>query len=311
MRCEPGVGGRIMEVYDAQSGDGLELARITVWEPGERLSWESSLDDVTIDVRFEPTAPAGRRPARGDSSGGRRRTRRLGVRLRGAAVVRRLDGEARRSAARTSRSCAGSTHPTTRAQPPPRPAGSPTPSASRRRAACRRRRIRSDEVRLPVDRVPRWQRLTRHRPARGPARGSLQVTHEPWVFVDDLEAHLTRARGHGATIVQDIQSHASRRTSRSTSRDVAGASPRPARRSRPRLFRRLGSLGIRLRPVDGPVGMLGRRVERVDLEGPVPVLTTLCHVPGDDHPQSSPTSCTFAGLPSLPPSSTPSPTRSG
>ena len=34
-----------------------------------------------------------------------------------------------------------------------------------------------------------------------------QVTHEPWVFVDDLEAHLTRAREHGATIVQDIQSH--------------------------------------------------------------------------------------------------------
>ena len=56
MRCEPGVGGRIMEVYDAESGDGLELARITVWEPGERLAWESSLDDVTIDVRFEPTA---------------------------------------------------------------------------------------------------------------------------------------------------------------------------------------------------------------------------------------------------------------
>ena len=34
MRCEPGVGGRILEVYDAESGDVLELARITVWEPG-------------------------------------------------------------------------------------------------------------------------------------------------------------------------------------------------------------------------------------------------------------------------------------
>ena len=56
MRCEPGVGGRIMEVYDAESGEGLELARITAWEPGERVAWESSLDDVTIDVRFEPSA---------------------------------------------------------------------------------------------------------------------------------------------------------------------------------------------------------------------------------------------------------------
>jgi uncharacterized glyoxalase superfamily protein PhnB len=27
------------------------------------------------------------------------------------------------------------------------------------------------------------------------------------VFVDDLEAHLARAREHGATVVQDIESH--------------------------------------------------------------------------------------------------------
>ena len=56
MRMEPGVGGRIVEVYDAETGDGLELARITVWEPGQRVAWKSSLDDVEIDVRFEATA---------------------------------------------------------------------------------------------------------------------------------------------------------------------------------------------------------------------------------------------------------------
>ena len=56
MRCEPGIGGRIMEVYDVESGEGLELARITVWEPGQHLAWKSSLDDVTIDVRFDPAA---------------------------------------------------------------------------------------------------------------------------------------------------------------------------------------------------------------------------------------------------------------
>jgi uncharacterized glyoxalase superfamily protein PhnB len=56
MRCEAGIGGRILEVYDRDSGDGLELARITVWEPGSRLAWESSLDDVTIEVSFEATA---------------------------------------------------------------------------------------------------------------------------------------------------------------------------------------------------------------------------------------------------------------
>jgi len=33
------------------------------------------------------------------------------------------------------------------------------------------------------------------------------VTHVPWVFVDDLDAHLEHARSHGATIVSDIHQH--------------------------------------------------------------------------------------------------------
>jgi uncharacterized glyoxalase superfamily protein PhnB len=53
-RCEPGVGGRILEVYDDATGDVLELGRITVWEPGARLQWLSSVDDVEVDVRFAP-----------------------------------------------------------------------------------------------------------------------------------------------------------------------------------------------------------------------------------------------------------------
>jgi hypothetical protein len=52
MRCEPGVGGRLLEVYDDGTGDALELARITVWEPGQRLAWRSSIDDVETEVRF-------------------------------------------------------------------------------------------------------------------------------------------------------------------------------------------------------------------------------------------------------------------
>ncbi len=54
MRCEPGVGGRLIEVYDAGTGDGLELARITAWVPGELLAWKSSVDNVTVEVRFAP-----------------------------------------------------------------------------------------------------------------------------------------------------------------------------------------------------------------------------------------------------------------
>jgi hypothetical protein len=58
MRCEPGVGGRLIEVYDAATGEGRELGRITVWEPAQRLAWTSSVDDVEIDVRFVTTAGA-------------------------------------------------------------------------------------------------------------------------------------------------------------------------------------------------------------------------------------------------------------
>lgn len=33
------------------------------------------------------------------------------------------------------------------------------------------------------------------------------VTHMPWVFVDDLEAHLAHTQGNGATIVQGIETY--------------------------------------------------------------------------------------------------------
>src|SRR6516164_3750596 len=54
--CEEGVGGRILEVYE--SGDPLEVARITAWEPGVLVAWDSSVDDVRTEVRFTPT-PSG------------------------------------------------------------------------------------------------------------------------------------------------------------------------------------------------------------------------------------------------------------
>ncbi len=56
MRCEPGVGGRLLEVYDDTTGEALELARITTWEPGKRLCWQSSIDDVETEVRFDASS---------------------------------------------------------------------------------------------------------------------------------------------------------------------------------------------------------------------------------------------------------------
>ena len=63
-RIEPGVGGRLLEVY---ADDALEFGRVTVWEPGARVSWASSVDDVTIDVTFEPL-DAGRTRVRVDGT---------------------------------------------------------------------------------------------------------------------------------------------------------------------------------------------------------------------------------------------------
>jgi uncharacterized protein YndB with AHSA1/START domain len=62
IRCEPGVGGRIMEVHDEATGDGFEFGRITVWEPGVRLVFtdltsSAPPEPVTeVEVRFEAAA---------------------------------------------------------------------------------------------------------------------------------------------------------------------------------------------------------------------------------------------------------------
>jgi uncharacterized glyoxalase superfamily protein PhnB len=56
VRCEPGVGGRIIEVLDhADDGDVFVRARITAWEPPRRLCWDSAHDDVATEVSFTPT----------------------------------------------------------------------------------------------------------------------------------------------------------------------------------------------------------------------------------------------------------------
>lgn len=62
LRFEPHVGGRFIEVYDEATGEGFEIGRITVWEPGRRLAytWRESdwgpEEQTQVDVRFEPVA---------------------------------------------------------------------------------------------------------------------------------------------------------------------------------------------------------------------------------------------------------------
>ena len=37
IRFEPHVGGRLLDVHDARTGEGREMGRVTAWEPGRRL----------------------------------------------------------------------------------------------------------------------------------------------------------------------------------------------------------------------------------------------------------------------------------
>ena len=52
-RIEPGVGGRIVEVYDTATGDGLEVARITVWDPGSGSPGRARRTTSQIDVSVQ------------------------------------------------------------------------------------------------------------------------------------------------------------------------------------------------------------------------------------------------------------------
>jgi uncharacterized glyoxalase superfamily protein PhnB len=205
MRCEPGVGGRLLEVYDRDSGEGLELARITAWEPGEHLAWQSSLDDVRIDVRFEPsengtlvrleaTIPEG-----GSDKGG---TAWIGVTPRwfGAWVAKRA------TAPRELHDLARFALTLHYARPA---------AAARWLAAAfgfeAPNGLPDGEDPLPEDDYGHpWIEFHVGNCSLmidkldGPPVDHAQVTHVPWVFVDDLEAHLERATANGATIVQGI-----------------------------------------------------------------------------------------------------------
>jgi uncharacterized protein YndB with AHSA1/START domain len=62
LRIEPFVGGRFVEVYDEATGEGFEIGRVTVWEPGRRVAytWRQADwppgEEMEIEVTFVPAA---------------------------------------------------------------------------------------------------------------------------------------------------------------------------------------------------------------------------------------------------------------
>ncbi|MGO8955820.1 MAG: VOC family protein [Streptosporangiaceae bacterium] len=202
-RCEPGVGGRLLEVYDDTAGDALELGRITTWQPGQRLAWTSSLDDVKTEVRFVPvtggtavtvtaTIPAGGAD-RGETSWVRVVPGWLGAWCERRDAAPRQPAETGRlglavyyakpiAAARWLAAAFGFVP------------SSPLPGddADPRRTWIEFRVGNCSVMLFPVE---------DNRPDGAP------VSHQPWVFVDDLDAHFAHARQAGATIVSDIHQH--------------------------------------------------------------------------------------------------------
>jgi uncharacterized glyoxalase superfamily protein PhnB len=205
--CEPGVGGRILEVYDAAAGDALEIARISAWHPGERLAWQSSVDDVEVEVTFEPT-PAGTLvrvqaglPHDGADRGGTSWVRVVPAWFgswcaRRDTAPRQLRDRARLGIAVYYERPAAAAHWLAGAFGFEPTNTLPDVTADQNWDA-ERTWIEFDVGNCSVIVF----KLEGSEPA------SQVITHVPWVFVDDLDAHHARAQAHGATIVTGIHQH--------------------------------------------------------------------------------------------------------
>ena len=203
MRCEPGVGGRLLEVYE---DDALELGRITAWEPGKRLAWRSSVDDVSVDISFSP-AGAGclvrveaSIPAGGQDRGGTAwvrvvpkwfgpwcaRREQAPREVRDLARLALAVSYARPAAA--ARWLAGTFGFTS---PDPLPTGAdPLAEGSHGHPWIE---FRLGDSSLMIFKLDGEQ-------AAGPP------AHVPWVYVDDVAGHYKRARDGGAAIVTELAS---------------------------------------------------------------------------------------------------------
>jgi hypothetical protein len=199
-RIEPGVGGRVLEVYD---DDALELGRITVWEPGTRVSWTSSVDDVTLDVTFEALDPGRTRVQVDGTATGPN----AGAGFSFATMTPQwLPRHLARRAAGRPRAPLGPLHLVLRYA---------TPAATGRWLVDAFDLEPSGD--LPTDEPDPERTWIELRVGDGAALVVLWTLedgatvspsdHLPWVYVDDLDRHLERAEAAGATIVAPITQH--------------------------------------------------------------------------------------------------------
>ena len=204
--CEPGVGGRILEVYDRAAGDVLELARITAWRPGELLAWRSSVDDVRVEVTFSPI-PAGTRvrvvatiPADGQDRGGTAWVR-VTPAWFSAWCARRDTAPAEPADTGRLGLAVHYAKPVTAAHWLAAAFGFTSPSYLPPESDQA-----GDTSYLWIEfRVGNCSLIIL--PLQGDRPETAAASHVPWVFVDDLDAHFATAQAAGARIVEPIHQH--------------------------------------------------------------------------------------------------------
>ena len=198
MRIEPGVGGRVLEIYDDARGDALELGRITVWTPGAQLSYRSLVDDTEVDVRFEAVKDGTQvRVTQTLLAGGEKAFYFWPTVLQWMALWSEDDGAspARGEIARLSIALYYED----------------PPSAARWLARVFQLTSWSGIPEEGAD--PDWIELHHGNvpvilfPLEGQWPKDAPVTHMPWAYVDDLDAHFAHAKDAGATIVSEIEQH--------------------------------------------------------------------------------------------------------
>ena len=197
MRIEPGVGGRVLEIYDDAGDDALELGRITVWEPGVQLTYRSLVDDTEVDVRFGAVDDGTKvQVTQTLLADGERAFYFWPNVLRWLVPwceVRDDAGRAPREIARLSIALYY--------EDPARAA----------QWLARAFQLGSWGGIPPEGEESEWLELHHGNvavllfPLEGPRPQDGPVTHMPWAYVDDLGAHFAHAKAAGATIVSEIE----------------------------------------------------------------------------------------------------------
>jgi len=192
-RVEPGVGGRVLELYD---DDVLELARVTVWEPGRRLTWASSVDDVSIDVTFQAVGERTVITVEGRVADGGRDAAGLAVLRVTPEWIPRYLARGRRPWPRLGRTVVFVSYA--------------RPAAAARWLCDAFGFEATRDIAIGEAVAATWIELRLGTSAivvQGSGSETAELTHEVMVFVDDLPSHFEKAERAGAKIVQPVDRH--------------------------------------------------------------------------------------------------------